>query len=99
MTLAELNEMIEAKQEEIDNFEPDESLFEDMYNRALDEQGAIYIGDIGFSPSVILENLDPTAYQRGLSDYVDTIDYRDMPEYLDLQDELAGLEDDLKDIK
>ena len=45
-----------------------ETITEEMYDDILDEQGDIHIGSLSYSPSYVLKNVDPTAYQCGLND-------------------------------
>jgi len=49
-----------------------ETLIE-MYNDAIDCDGDVQIGYITFSKSRILEELDPVAYNCGLSDFYDSL--------------------------
>tara|TARA_R110000851_G_scaffold135386_2_gene270839 strand:+ start:896 stop:1144 length:249 start_codon:yes stop_codon:yes gene_type:complete len=46
---------------------------EEMYNEALDEMGDVKIGNLRFSPSKIVKELDPIAYRTGLNDYEDML--------------------------
>lgn len=48
------------------------------FNDALDSQGDIKIGGLTYTPSQVLEAVDPIAYRVGLSDYADSLseDYR-----------------------
>ena len=50
-----------------------ESDIRDMFNESLDEQGEIKIGDLSYSPSWVLEQVDSTAYRIGLSEYEDML--------------------------
>lgn len=78
-----------------DNYEPDESAFEDSYNDMLDE---CYPEVFNISPSRILSECDPIQYRCGLSDYVDGLetDIEDvMPEVIeeieDIESQLEGV--------
>jgi hypothetical protein len=44
--------------------------FDDM----LDESGPVVIAGIEFSPSIILKEMDPIAYDTGFNDYMDACD-------------------------
>lgn len=48
--------------------------FDDLYVQYLDENGSVNVGGIDFYPSRILSELDPTAYDCGLNDYIDSAD-------------------------
>ena len=50
-----------------------ESDIRDLFNDALDEQGEIKIGNLSYSPSWVLEQVDSTAYRIGLSEYEDML--------------------------
>jgi hypothetical protein len=45
----------------------------ESYNDMLDESGTIIIGGVGFYPSTILKEMDPTAYNTGFNDYMDAV--------------------------
>ena len=92
--LENIEEILEEAIEERDRFELDESEYEDVYIEMLDEQGDIYIGNISFSPSDILSKLDPIAYRVGLSDFVDSMDVTESPEYIELEEKVEALEEE-----
>jgi hypothetical protein len=46
----------------------------DAYNQMLDEADHVIIGGIEFSPSDILREMDPIAYDVGFNDYMDSMD-------------------------
>lgn len=50
-----------------------EEELEESFNDALDQHDDIKIGYLAFSPSRVLKNCDPIAYNLGLGDYADTI--------------------------
>jgi len=61
--------------DEMEYFEPDESEYEDSYIAMLDEVfGDIRVGDLTFSPSRVLSELDPIAYNIGLTEYINGLD-------------------------
>jgi predicted nuclease with TOPRIM domain len=102
-TIEELNDLIEQKQseiqdkqDEIDDFEIDESYHEESYRDMLDD---CYPELFNMQPSRILEECDPIAYKCGLSDYVDGYDLDDLDEYKDLLDELEELQNDLEKLE
>lgn len=105
MTKEELKTAISLKEEEItnkkseiENFEIDKS--EEEYDEWLDSLYEPYeIGYIKFSASRILSELDPIAYNCGKSDYEDTLDVTDEPEYQELEEELNTLEEELQDLE
>lgn len=78
-------------QENIDNFELDEDDYEAQYIEMLDEEDVTVCG-MAFCPSRILSELDPTAYNCGLSDFVDSIDKEDDEDYKELVEDLESLE-------
>lgn len=85
---------IVSKQHEIDSFEY--SCTETEYDNWLDEvYGDVNICGYTYSASQALENVDPTAYRCGKSDYESEYDLDNCEEYTDLQNELEELEGDL----
>lgn len=93
-----LNE-IDIKQREIDNFELDNSKYEDSYCEMLDECSTVKIGSLEYDASRVLREVDPTAYRCGLNDYVDSLDVSDDSDYQELENELSDLisqKDDLE---
>jgi hypothetical protein len=46
---------------------------EEMYKEALDEMGEVKLGNLTFSPSRIIKELDPIAYRVGLNEYEDML--------------------------
>ena len=53
--------------------ENSESDIRDLFNESLDEQGEIKIGNLTYSPSWVLEQVDSTAYRIGVSEYEDML--------------------------
>ena len=45
----------------------------EMYDECLDEEGPIRIGSLSYDPSDVLKNVDPTAYECGFTDYIDSL--------------------------
>lgn len=97
--IAVKNAEIEVKQREIDGFEIDPEEHEEEYKDALDEQGDVVIGSLHYSPSHVLQEVDPTAYHCGLLDYIDSLDVSDDPRYRELEEELEALENELADLE
>lgn len=94
---------IDAKQKEIDNFEPDEYEAENAYAEFIDEcHDEIKIGCYTFSPSRVLKELDPIAFNCGLSEFIDD-ELSERPErfegYTELHEELDELQDELSDLE
>ena len=49
-----------------------EELDEEIYDEWLDEiSGPVRIGSLEYSPSIVLERVDPIAYRCGYSDFLD----------------------------
>jgi len=63
----------EDKKEKAFRKEYSESHIRDLFNDSLDEQGDIEIGNLSYSPSWVLEQVDSTAYRIGLSEYEDML--------------------------
>ena len=93
------NEELREKQEQLENFEIDPDDYEDQYCDFLDEFETVKIGNLEYSPSLVLKEVDPTAYRCGLLDYVDSIDKTDSEEYKELEDEIAELESEIEDLE
>ena len=91
-----LNKELEEKQQELDNFELDESEYEDAFCEMLDE---LYNPMFGFYPSRILAECDPIQYDMALSEYVDSIDVSDNSEYQQIESEIEELEDEIAELE
>jgi len=72
---------------------------EQLYRDVLDESGMVAVGGLFFTPSDIVEKLDPTAFRCGVSDYADSLindtitdeidgQYYDLREAEDIVDEV-----------
>ena len=90
---------IKAKQKELDNFEIDPYEHEEEYCESIDEMGEVFIGSLTYQASMVLKEVDPTAYRCGLVDFVDSLDVSDDPAYKELEEELETLEDELSDLE
>lgn len=88
-----LENEIKNLKEKIECFELNSDDYEDQYEEALNEQGPIKIGALEYDPAMVLKEVDPIAYNAGLSDYVDSLDKEDNDEYKNLEEELERLED------
>ena len=62
----------DSKEEMFREMYSDEDI-EEMYKEALDEMGEVKLGNLTFSPSRIIKELDPTAYRTGLGEYEDML--------------------------
>ena len=63
----------------------------EMYNQMLDESGPVVIAGLEFSPSAILKEMDPIAYDTGFNDYMDACD-------IDTDDLLEDEDSDFDDL-
>ena len=45
----------------------------EMYDDILDSEGPVCIGNLEYSPSLVLREVDPTAYRCGFNDFVDSL--------------------------
>ena len=57
----------------------------ELYEQMLDESGPVIVGGIEFSPSAILKEMDPIAYDTGFNDYMNACDI-DTDDFLDDED-------------
>ena len=62
----------DSKEEMFREMYSDEDI-EEMYKEALDEMGEVKLGNLTFSPSRIIKELDPIAYRTGLGEYEDML--------------------------
>lgn len=62
----------DSKEEMFREMYSDEDI-EEMYKESLDEMGDVKLGNLTFSPSRIIKELDPVAYRVGLNDYEDML--------------------------
>ena len=103
--IAQTEALIKDLQKEIDNFELDPSEFESQFIDLLDEETVRVVG-ISFTPSSILQELDPIAYNCELTYYVNNLDLSESAEYRGLETDLESadyklenLEIDLEDLE
>jgi hypothetical protein len=96
-----LEEEIKLKKEDIENFEIDPDEYRLMFDYYIDEEiyegKPITIMGIQFLPSTILKELDPTAYDVQLNDFISGVDAQDDKRYIQLNEELDELELELED--
>ena len=86
----ELKEQIKEKKERIESLENGDDY--DNYNDMLDDCSPIVkIGNLEYSPSYVLKNVDEIAYNCGYNEYIDS-------EISDLNSEIEDLESEIKDI-
>ena len=97
--IADLKTAIEEKERDLELFEIDCDDQEDKFKSTLNRSGPINICGIKFDPAYALKELDPTAYDCNLSDYVAGLDRTDDPKYIEIQNELRSMEDELGDIE
>ena len=88
--IEEIKEQIEKLEQEIKDLEAGENYEE--YENALDEQGDIHIGNLTYTPSAVLKEVDPIAYNCGLNDYNDA-------RITDIEEEIDQLKDDIKNLE
>ena len=93
-----INDEILEINSSIENFELDNEKYEEQYRELLNEE-VVVISGISFDPAQILEELDPTAYNEGLSDYTDSLSLTDDDEYNELVNELEELETKLEELE
>ena len=94
-----INSKIASLKTDIDYFEIDESDYEEHYREFLNDIGDVNIGGMSFEPARVLEELDPIAYNCGLSEYVSSIHLEDVNEYNELVEELENLENELEELE
>ena len=90
--LEEMECDLEDIEEEEETFELDPNDFEEQYCEMLDSEGTVDVWGMKFDPSRILKELDPTAFNCGLGDYVDSLDNDASKEYKDIQERLEEAE-------
>ena len=81
------------KENELEDFEIPEDELDQKYDELLDSEGIISIGQCEFYPSAILKEMDPIAYNVGLSDFSSEEDPTEHEDYKALKYELEEIED------
>ncbi|MCP4053802.1 MAG: hypothetical protein GY739_12205 [Mesoflavibacter sp.] len=94
--IEELQELINEKLVDKDNFELDASEYEENYCDMLDE---CYPEVFNILPSRILLECDPIAYSCGLNDYVDSLEVENDENYQELEEEIEELESQVYDLE
>jgi DNA repair exonuclease SbcCD ATPase subunit len=90
-TKEEITEQIEILNDEKDNLENGENT--DEYDAMLDDcHPVVKIGNLEYSPSQVLKNVDEIAYNCGLIDYNDS-------RLTEINEEIEQLETELKDLE
>jgi len=85
-------EEIEAKQKELDSFQPDNIDYEDQFDEMLNYS---YPKLFGMLPSRILYDCDRQKYYKDLNNFVYSMDIREHKMYIQLEKELDDLENEL----
>lgn len=104
--IEKIEEEIEAKQAEIadkqgeiDSFDKSEYVSESQYDEMLDDCYESSIAGVEVCTSYALKQTDPVAYRCGYNDYVDSIDYSVIEEFVELEEELEELESELEELE
>ena len=102
----EMKERLELLQEELDsliskrdNFELDPDDYREMYDDFLNQCGEdVNFGYISFTRSEILKQMDETAYEMGLEDYVDCQEIEDDSTYQEIVEEIEEKESEIEEL-
>ena len=94
-----LENELENIAQEMDECKNDPELWEDVYCSVLDENYPIEILDRNFQASKVLRELDPISYSIGLSDWFDSFDVEDTPQYVDLQLSYDEIQNEIEEIE
>ncbi|NCB78512.1 MAG: hypothetical protein EOM41_00670 [Bacilli bacterium] len=98
--IRKMQSQIADKEKQQSNIELDPDDFADQFDDMLDDSTPeIEIGDLTYSPSHVLKNVDPIAYRCSLNDFVDSLDVEDSDEYKALQEEIDQLQSDIEDLE
>jgi predicted nucleic acid-binding Zn-ribbon protein len=99
--IRKMQALISDKQKQQDQIEFDPDDFADQFDESLDESiPEIEIGNLTYSPSYVLKNVDPVAYRCSLNDYADLVfDASETDEYEALQEEIDQLQSDIEDLE
>ena len=82
--IAALVEQLNAKKQEMDDYEIDPESIEDSYKDCLNETHEM---PNGWDYADVLERMDPIMYRCGLNDYADSFDKEESEDYKELQEE------------
>ena len=81
-------------------FDPADHVSKEDYDQMLDDcYDMVVIGDSELYPSTVLAECDPIAYDQGFSDYVDSFEIEEFPEFREMMDEKESLEAEIEDLK
>lgn len=99
--IRKMRSMISDKEKQQSQIELDPDDYEDQFDDMLDETILeIEIGNLTYSPSHVLKNVDPVAYRCSLNDYADSVfDASETDEYKALQEEIDQLQSDIEDLE
>ena len=97
--IVELREEISELESDRDDIEIDPDTVEDQYIDMLNSEGPVTVCGMEFDPARILQELDPTAYNCGLGDYVSGLDVEETEEYKELTEQIDNLEDKITDLE
>lgn len=93
-----ISDKIKALKDELENLDPSECFTYEGYDDMLNEvYGVASICGHNYVASYALKQLDPTAYNCGFIDWMDSQDITETERYKELACEIADLEDELED--
>ena len=95
MNNEEIKSRITEIEGEIADFEINPEDYEEEYQKMLDEISTIEIGNLKYTGSHVLKEVDPVAYICGLNNYVNGLAIEDDQGYKDLIEELEDLKFEL----
>lgn len=84
---------------DLENFDKGDYVDPDGYDEMLDSDGDVSVCGMMFEPSRIIKELDPIAYDCGLSDYVDSVSDDDIPEYVELESQIEECEENIEEFE
>jgi len=96
-TLTSLEEELRELQQNLDNIEIDEDSKYDDYIEMLDSDGEVDVAGYMMYPSTILKEVDPTAFNVGLSDFVSCLDVSETDEYKEIEEQIDYMESTITD--
>jgi hypothetical protein len=95
----ELIEDLTKAEGERDGYELNTDDYEEEYKEMLDESGDVDVCGVPFSPSRIIEQLDPTMFRCGLIDYVDCINIEDTSEWQEFNEKCEEIEAEIEGLQ
>ena len=97
--LDELQERAEDARYFMQTYEIDaDEHIKDYEDTLHDLYGLVEICGLTYDPAHALKEIDPTAYRCGLSDYVDSLDKEEEPDYMEVKEELEEIESDIETV-